>query len=502
MDPNNVRLKAHSTFEITSISVLVFLILIGIANIAGVINITFATSTPTVRDSNLEVQTVTTGLSLPTSMAFLGPNDILVLEKETGMVKRIKDGTVLPRPLLDVNVATENERGLLGIDVVKIRSLQKSSLYHVFLYYTKAQSSDGGTPIANQLVRYLLINHPALGPAQGIMVAPRLLLNLPVTPGPNHDGGKVTIGPDRNVYTVLGDLLNRQTQAQNFENGPSPDGTSGILRVTQRGNTVGNGILGSTVPLNIYFAYGIRNSFGIDFDPVTGRLWDTENGPAIDEINLVEPGFNSGWADIMGMAPEGFDPDNLVSFGGRGSYSDPDFVWTQSVAPTAIEFLTSSKLGIQHQNDMFVGDFNNGRIYRFDLNPERTDLVLSGVLADKIANTDSETQSVIFGEGFGGVTDLKVGLGDGHLYVLSIGNGALYKILPKAGLTAFNDEFNQEREQGEEDDDDNEPSRLLGGVLDIPTTDNDNDENSVNNKDRSVCYKLIMACTAWPKVKP
>jgi glucose/arabinose dehydrogenase len=235
---------------------------------------------------------------------------------------------------------------------------------------------------------------------------------------------------------------------------------------------------------------------------VTGRLWDTENGPAIDEINLVEPGFNSGWADIMGMAPEGFDPDNLVSFGGRGSYSDPDFVWTQSVAPTAIEFLTSSKLGIQHQNDMFVGDFNNGRIYRFDLNPERTDLVLSGVLADKIANTDSETQSVIFGEGFGGVTDLKVGLGDGHLYVLSIGNGALYKILPKAGLTAFNDEFNQEREQGEEDDDDNEPSRLLGGVLDIPTTDNDNDENSVNNKDRSVCYKLIMACTAWPKVKP
>jgi aldose sugar dehydrogenase len=501
MDPNYVRPMAHSTFKITSIFVLVFLNLIGIANIAGVINITFATSTPTVRDSNLEVQTVTTGLSLPTSMAFLGLNDILVLEKNTGMVKRIKDGTVLPRPLLDVNVATESERGLLGIDVVKIRSFQKFSLYHVFLYYTKARSSDGGTPIANQLVRYLLISHPALGPAQGIMAAPRLLLNLPVTPGPNHDGGKVTIGPDRNVYTVLGDL-NRETQAQNFENGPSPDGTSGILRVTQRGNTVGNGILGSTDPLNKYFAYGIRNSFGIDFDPVTGRLWDTENGPDDDEINLLEPGFNSGWEDIMGMAPEGFDFDNLVSFGGRGSYSDPEFVWTQSVAPTALEFLTSSKLGIQHQNDMFVGDFNNGRIYRFDLNPERTGLVLFGVLADKIANPDSETQSVIFGEGFGGVTDLKVGLGDGHLYVLSIGNGAVYKILPKAGLTTFNDEFNQEREQGEEDDDDNEPSSLLGGVLGIPTTDNDNDENSVNNKDRSVCYKLVMACTAWPNIKP
>jgi glucose/arabinose dehydrogenase len=320
------------------------------------------------------------------------------------------------------------------------------------------------------------------------MVAPKLLLNLPVTPGPNHNGGKVVVGSDRNVYTVLGDL-NRQTQAQNFENGPSPDGTSGILRVKQYGKTVGAGILGSTHPLNKYFAYGIRNSFGIDFDPVTGKLWDTENGPeSNDEINLVEPGFNSGWADIMGMAPDGFDFNNLVSFGGRGRYSNPEFVWTESVAPTAIEFLTSSKLGTQYQNDMFVGDFNNGRIYRFDLNPQRTGLVLSGVLADKIANIDSETQSVIFGEGFGGVTDLKVGVGDGYLYVLSISNGALYKILPKAGLTAFNDEFNQEREQGEEDDN-NELSNLLE-ELGIPIADNDNDGNNMNNKYTSVCNKL------------
>jgi aldose sugar dehydrogenase len=431
MDHKNVRLMAHSTFKITSICALVFLNLLGIANIAGVLDNAFAA--PTIRDSNLRVQVIATGLDLPTSMAFIGPNDVLVLEKNTGMVKRIKDGRVLPQPLLDLNVAPDGERGFLGIDVVKIRSLQKTSLYYVFLYYTKARSSDGGTPIANQLVRYLLISHPALGPDQGIMIGPRLLLNLPVTPGPpgpRRDGGKVAIGPDRNVYTVLGDL-DRQTQAQNFENGPSPDGTSGILRVTQRGNTVGNGILGSTDPLNKYFAYGVRNSFGIDFDPVTGRLWDTENGPeSNDEINLVEPGFNSGWAAIMGMAPDEVSIDNLVSFGGRGSYSDPEFVWTKSVAPTAIEFLTSSKLGTQYQNDMFVADFNKGRIYRFNLNPERTGLVLFNVLADKIANDDSETQSLIFGEGFSGITDLKVGLGDGHLYVLSFGDGALYKILP------------------------------------------------------------------------
>ena len=81
---------------------------------------------------------------------------------------------------------------------------------------------------------------------------------------------------------------------------PSSDGTGGILRITQDGEPVidpntGDHILGSDYPLNLYYAYGIRNSFGIDFDPVSGYLWDSENGPGhSDEINRVEPGFNSG----------------------------------------------------------------------------------------------------------------------------------------------------------------------------------------------------------------
>lgn len=259
-------------------------------------------------------------------MAFVGPNDILVLEKNTGMVKRIKDGRVLSPPLLDVTVATNSDRGMLGIDVVKLTSIH----HYVFLYYTKA-NLDGGQPVANQLVRYVFTNNPNSGSAQGTITSPQILLNLPVLPGPNHDGGKVMIGPDRNVYTVLGDL-NRGTKAQNFENGPNADGTGGILRVTQDGMTVGSGIIGSTNPLNKYFAYGIRNSFGIDFDPVTGRLWDTENGPTShDEINLVEPGFNSGWRDIMG-APSVINFNNLVSFDGKGRYSNPEFVWIHVVA--------------------------------------------------------------------------------------------------------------------------------------------------------------------------
>ena len=88
---------------------------------------------PTIKDSNLKVSTVATGLSNPTSMAFLGPNDILVLEKNTGLVKRIKDGVLLPGSLLDLSVATDSERGLLGIGVTNVGT--STTQFNVFLDY-------------------------------------------------------------------------------------------------------------------------------------------------------------------------------------------------------------------------------------------------------------------------------------------------------------------------------------------------------------------------------
>jgi glucose/arabinose dehydrogenase len=402
--------------------------------LAGFASNTPVLAAPSLKDTNLRIDTVATGLSRPTSMAFLGLNDLLVLEENTGLVKRIKNNVVLSAPLLDLNVATNDERGLLGIDVK--RRGGSTTQFDVYLYYTAAAAKDGGAVIGNRLSKYILTIDPRLGPAQGRMSHAGTLLDLPATPSTNHNGGKVAIGPDSNVYTVIGDL-GRSGQAQNVQTGGAPDGTGGILRVTQSGATVGSGLLGSGSPLNKYFAYGIRNSFGVDFDPLTGKLWDTENGPdKADEINLVDPGFNSGWIDIMGFPPSGFNFNNLVNFGGKGKYSDPEFVWTKPVAPTAIEFFTTNKLGSAYHNDMFVGDYINGRIYDFNLNSGRTALVLSGVLADKIANPDSETLQVIFGQGFGGITDLKVGIGDGYLYVLSLGAGAVYKVLPKSAATS------------------------------------------------------------------
>jgi len=387
-----------------------------------------------VKDPNLKVELFAQGLKSPTSMAFLGPNDILVLEKDTGTVQRIVNGKMLPQPILQVPVSTTSERGMLGIAIAK----HTNGPTYVFLYYTKLGS--GTQSLANVLYRYELVNNQQLS-------NPKLLLNLPAIPGANHNGGKVVIGPDNNVYVVIGDLKAHRTQAQNVANGPLADSTGGILRVTMDGQPIPNSPLGqdTAAPLNLYYAYGIRNSFGIDFDPVSGKLWDTENGPKYgDEINLVEPGFNSGWVQVMGIwTPEGAigketagpvnsnPSSNLVDFGGKGKYRAPEFIWFKPVAPTALKFFDSEKLGKQYQNNMFVGDIKNGNLYNFKLNQDRTGLVLNDTtLSNKISNTPQDSQPLIFASGFeGGITDLQVGPEDGYLYVLTFA-GSIYKITP------------------------------------------------------------------------
>lgn len=377
---------------------------------------------PILREPEFQLEKIVDGLSRPTGISFLGPDDFLVIEEDTGMVKRVVNGQI-SQTILDVAVSTEDSRGLIGIDTATV-----GNQTFVFLYFTESSSSqDGGEPLGNRLYRYELIN------SNNSLVNPKLLLDLPAGPGSQDNGGPVLVGPDNNVLSVIGHVegdndRGHETRAQNFENGPEADGTSGVHRVTQDGKIVGSGILGPTLPLATYYAYGIRNSFGMDFDPITRNLWISENGVhSNDEINLVEPGFNGGWKDVTGLAPSNFNYSQLVTFDGRGRYSDPEFVWNNTVSPTALLFFNSEGFGPDYKNDMFVGDYEYGRIYHFDLNAERNALYLNGSLADKKADSDSELQSIIFGEGFGVPTDLEIGP-DGMLYVSSLRDGAVYRI--------------------------------------------------------------------------
>src|ERR671930_2033965 len=352
-------------------------------------------------------EVVARGLKFPTNMAFLGPNDILVNEKLNGTVERVTNGEIQPQPILDVSVASQSERGMLGIAVAKHTNEEKSSpTTYVFVSYTETEveGSDicpnlnycvpGHDPLGNRLYKYELDSD------SNNLVNPKLLLDLPAIPGPPHNGGKIIIGPDNNVYVGIGDVGKHRTQSENSLRAPV-DGTGGILRITQDGQLVDNPPLGSdTIPLALYYAYGMRNTFGMDFDPVTGNLWDTENGNTFgDEINLVQPGFNSGWSQVVGIwkvlpgskpgPPIGADsnnpPQGLVTFGGKGVYRAPEFSWLQTIAPTALKFLNSDKLGKQYENTIFMGDVDYGRLYNFKLNADRTglDIPHDDLLADK-----------------------------------------------------------------------------------------------------------------------
>jgi glucose/arabinose dehydrogenase len=333
---------------------------------------------PVVFDKSLTVEKIAGELSYPVSMSFLGPNDIIVLEKDSGIVKRVVNGQIMDDPLLKINVDHRIESGLLGSAV----GLNSSGNTLVFLYFTENNISllnGTATNITeNKLYRYDF--------EDGKLLNPKLLYEAPIQEYNIHNGGKIVIGLDNNLYLLIGDLLtSKHLLTSNYPEG-SIDGSGGIISLTFDGLPV-HRILGDHAPLSFYYAYGIRNGFGLDFDPITGGLWDTENGPNYgDEINLIDPGFNSGWKKVQGI----WEPDpklgenkgqlfinhsKLVTFNGSGQYSPPEYIWDQTIGVTAIKFFNSTDLGKDYANDMFVGDYKNGNLYHFDLNHNRTKII-------------------------------------------------------------------------------------------------------------------------------
>lgn len=383
---------------------------------------------PIINDPNLQAEIFVEGLSFPTSMAFIDNNNILILEKEEGTVRLISNGILQEQPVLKVDVNSNNERGLLGIAIMNNM---------VFLYYTEpsssSSSSEDNESLRNKVYKY------QWNEEEKILVNPKLILDLPAIPGPNHDGGKLTIGPDNYLYAVIGDL-NHDGKLQNIVDGPQPDDTGVIFRVNpEDGSPAPDNPFANNVD-NRYYAYGIRNSFGIDFDPVTGKLWDTENGPQYgDEINLVEPGFNSGWKQVMGpISKSNVNEDELVNFPGS-KYADPVFSWLPSIGITDIEFLNSSKLGEKYANNIFVGDIGgqtDGYLYYFQVNEDRTGIKFDSnnqiELTDLIADNEEEISAIALGTAFGGITDIETGP-DGFLYILTVdresdGEGKIYRL--------------------------------------------------------------------------
>ena len=349
---------------------------------------------PTVKDNDFVVQKYVTGICCsPTTMAFEG-NDILVLSKVSGQVHLFRDGVLQNEPVLQENVTSSGEQGMLGITTVGSK---------VYIYFTES-STMGGHPLGERVYSYDWNGQK--------LVNKTLVKNLLQTQT-YHNGGAMTTDLNGSVYLVVGDaghfgfLQNKLVGA--------PDDTSVIFRL---------------VPPGPYYAIGIRNSFGLTVDPVTGKLWDTENGPDFgDEVNIVPPNFNSGWDLIIGPANK-TQLENLPRFLNY-TYHDPQFTWMKTVAPTGLAFAKSTQYG-KYQNNLFVADCNNGNIYRFQLNQNRDSFVFnSPQLQDKVVNYGDSMDEIIFGTDFGCATDVVTGP-DGLLYIVSLSDGTIYRIVPKA----------------------------------------------------------------------
>ena len=366
-------------------------------------------TSPQITDHNMKIEVIGTGINDLTTFAFVG-NDILYLEKTNGDVRLIRDGKIEKEPILHFDVYKTTESGLLGI-TTKDR--------FVYLYVSEPLDNEGKIPKENNIYRFLWNGEE--------LIEKKLVNSLP-SRNCCHQGGYMVTSQDGEVFATIGDLENVRKgtpgKLQNMANGEIDD-TGIILRVGYDENEISP--MKSDDPLSHYYAIGIRNSFGLAFDPITGNLWDTENGQfCCDEINLVPPKFNSGWALAQGFVND--ETIESIPEIGEFRYSNPEFTWQQVNAPTALAF-AGHQWGEKYENSLFVADYLFGTIYKFELNDARDGFLFNEPsLQDLILNEGDNYNEIVFGTGFGRISDMKFGP-DGSLYVASFfHNGALYKI--------------------------------------------------------------------------
>jgi aldose sugar dehydrogenase len=365
---------------------------------------------PILKHSEFSVETFVDGLSFPTTMGFI-EDKVIVLEKNSGQVRLIQNGVLQESPLLDFNVDQIAESGLLGILV---------DGEHVYIYLTEAEV-EGEEQNANRIYQYTWDGNQ--------LINQKLIHEFPPSLNKAHVGGIMVKNANNEIFVIIGDMDSRNYDlngpTQNSENYPVRD-TGIILKIVKDGSVLQP--VESEIPSEHYYAIGIRNSFGMAIDPLTDKLWDTENGSwEFDEINLVEEKFNSGWEKIMGPATQS-QIESLPKFG-NFEYSDPEFSWQKTVSPTALTFVNSEKF-LNNKNNLLVADCNNGNIYEFKLNDERNKLIFKNKgLQDNVLNNIDSMSELIFGTGFGCITDLKFGP-NGELYIVSLTEGKIFRIIP------------------------------------------------------------------------
>ena len=355
----------------------------------------------------------------PTAIRFTGANAGFFIEKG-GNVMRFAGGSVsLALPL---QVATDDfERGLLGLAI----DPNFASNGFVYTYHTAGTAT--GAWIENRLSRHTW-NGSSLVASQPLATFGSAADGQDI--GPNHNGGPLTFGPDGKLYGITGDL-GRAGIEQNQSTTQSAF-TGGIYRLNGDGSQPSDNPFAASTNDNVkrWYSYGVRNSFGLAFDPATGQLWDTENGPNFfDEINLVPAGMNSGWSPIMGS--DARDPQNapadLVMLPGA-IYRDPKFSIEDSAGIAALGFLHGTSLAsLGYADAVIFSRSTSPELFLLRLNAARDGFDLSGSLADGVADLGEAIPTL--GTGFSIITDIQTGP-DGAIYLTALGADTIYRIAP------------------------------------------------------------------------
>lgn len=275
-------------------------------------------------------------LSFPVAFAFAPDGRIFFNELQTGRVRVLAGGRLLPEPLARLPVVTGGERGLLGIALHP----DFPDPPWVYVYHTVRQ----GLRTVNRVTRLRVAGDRAVAVEAVVPAIPAGLI---------HNGGILGFHGGH-LFITTGET-NRPALAQD------PESLAGkVLRVTPAGVAAAD----NPRPGSPVFTLGHRNVFGLAFHPVTGAPFITENGPdRDDEVNLLIPGGNYGWPRVLGKA-------------GVPGFVDPLVTFTPNIAPTGAAFYTGGRYGAESRNALFFGDWNTGSIRRLILRaPAFTEVV-------------------------------------------------------------------------------------------------------------------------------
>ena len=289
----------------------------------------------------VKIKPVQTGLNGPSAFTFAPNGTIWYLERGTGEVHTLDPSTGTDHLVRTIGgVDGSGERGALGIALHP----HWTHTHLVYVYVTRTHNGK----LQNQVVRFR-------AGGSGL----RILLSTPASADPYHNGGRILFGPDGRLYVVIGEghnPANAQDRSNNLR--------GKILRLDPDGSAAAGN------PLGRIWSYGHRNSYGFAFDPETGRLFETENGPACtDEINLIVKGANFGWGPSQTCSKP--KPRGTNNSGPRPRHL-PKRYFASTIGITGAAFCDHCSLGGPLDGDLVFGDVNTGTVRAIDLNATRS----------------------------------------------------------------------------------------------------------------------------------